>query len=168
MHRSESSDPARDLEEGLYGKMVQAFSEGRLILYQLSSPPHTPCALGECHEVNGSWQSATLIYGPWDTDREHVRVSTWRELPGQLFHPDTLPDIPTAPSHGLEVTIDGRPVLGELHRGPQTWQWQAAVEQHKILMSGRGAIEDLTLETVTDIAPFVDARRRHIAIRRPH
>jgi hypothetical protein len=163
MHRSEPGDRAGELEERLYQNMIQAFSEGRLVVYRLRSPRHTPCALAESHEVNGIWQSAMLIYGPWDTSQEHICVTTWRELPGQEFRPDTLPDVQTAPSQDLQVRIDDQPVLGTFHRGPETWQLQATVDEQKILVTGRGAIGNLALETVDDIVPLIDARRSHMA-----
>ncbi|WP_159031172.1 hypothetical protein [Streptomyces acidiscabies] len=162
MHRTGSGDRARELEEGLYRKLIQAFHDGRLVVYRLRSPQQTPRALGESHEVNGVWQSATLIYGPWDTSQEHTHVTTWRELPGQAFRPDTHPDVQSAPSQNLEVRVDDLPVLGTLHRGPETWQLGVAVEDHKILVTGRGAIGNLALETVDDIVPLIDARRAHI------
>ncbi|HEY8983254.1 MAG TPA: hypothetical protein VIU15_27205 [Streptomyces sp.] len=159
MHRTGSGDRARTLEEGLYRKLIQAFHDGRLVIYRLRSPQHTPCALAECHEVNGAWQSATLIHGPWDTSQEHTRVTTWHELPGQAFRPDVQPDVESAPPQNLEVRVDDLPVLGTLHRGPETWQLEVTVEDHKILVAGNGAIGNLALEVVDDVIPLIDARR---------
>ncbi|MFM9445167.1 hypothetical protein [Streptomyces acidiscabies] len=162
MHRTGAGDHARELEDGLYRKLIQAFHDGRMVIYRLCFPQQAPCALGESHEVNGAWQSTTLFYGPWDTNQEHTHVTTWRELPGQTFSPETQPDVEFAPSENLEIQVDDLPVLGMLHRGPETWQLGMAVEDHKILVAGRGAIGNLALETVDDIIPLINARRAYI------
>ncbi|MDX3387406.1 hypothetical protein PV682_39080 [Streptomyces niveiscabiei] len=143
-------------------KPIQAFHGDRPMIYRLRSPQQTPCTLGESHRVNGVWQSATLIHGPWDTSQEHARVTTWRELPGQAFHPDVQPDVQSVPSQDLEVRVDDLPALGTLHRGPETRRVEVAVGEHKILVAGRGAIGNLALETVDDIVPLIDARRAHV------
>ena len=163
MHRVESGDRAQELREGLNCRVIQAFAEGRLVLYRLRSPWRTPSALAECHEVNGVWQSAMIVHGSWKTAEDHVRVTTWRELPGQDFEPDVLPGLAAAPEEELQVGVDDRTVPALLRRGFGVWQLRTAVGEHHVLVSGRGAPEDLTLETVDDIAPLVEERRAHLA-----
>jgi hypothetical protein len=162
MHRTGSSDRGRELEERLYQQLIQAFREGRMVAYRLRSPQQTPCALGESHQVNGVWQSITLIYGSWDTSREHARVTTWRELPGQTFHPDVSPDIRSASSQGTLIQIDGQPTPATLRRGAELWQLRTAVTDLRILVTGRGPIGDLTLETLDNIVDPIAARQSHI------
>ncbi|MDF2270802.1 hypothetical protein P2Q00_36040 [Streptomyces coacervatus] len=166
MHRAGSGDRARELEERLYQRTIQAFREGRLVIYSLRSAWQTPCALGEFHEVNGAWQSAMLVYGPWDTGQEHTRITTWRDLPGQEFHPDALPLTQASPPQDIQVRIDDRLTPATLRRDPETWELWTAIDEHKILLTGRGPLGDLTLAKLDDIVPVIAARRTRIENRR--
>ncbi|MEU1267015.1 hypothetical protein [Streptomyces sp. NPDC005799] len=163
MHRVESDDRAQDLQERLYRRMTEAFGEGRLVLHRLRSPWHTPSALAESHQVNGVWQSATIVHGSWKTGEDHIRVTTWRELPGQNFEPEVLPGLAAAPEEELRVGVDERTVPALLRRGSGVWQLRTAVGEHQILVNGRGTPGDLTLETVDDIVPLIEERRARLA-----
>ncbi|MFR0352726.1 hypothetical protein [Streptomyces sediminimaris] len=166
MQHTGSDDRARELREGLYRRALQAFGEGRLVVYGLRTPWQTPCALGEWHEVDGVWQSAMLVYGPWDTRRDHIRVTTWRELPGQDGRPETPADLATAPAQDVEARVSGHTVPAVLRRRDGVWHLETAVADHRIQVSGRGAMGDTTLESVADITPLVEARRTALARRR--
>ncbi|MGW2828142.1 hypothetical protein [Streptomyces sp. NPDC001286] len=165
MHRADNGDLAQGLREDLYRRMIEAFAEGRLVVHRLRSPWHTPCALAESHEVNGVWRSATIVHGAWTADEDHIRVTTWRELPGQESEPDVVPGPGTAPEQELRVRVDERTFPALLRHGSGRWQLRTAVAGHGILVSGRGAPGDLTLETVDDIVPLIDERRAILARR---
>lgn len=137
-------------------------------MYRLRTPWLSPCYLGEGHTVNGALQSVTLIYDSWDTDQPHIRVTTWRDLPGQDFVPDAPADLLAAPPAPITVTVDGDPTPGTLAQLPaEAWLLRVAPGPLHVLASGRGPIGELAFEPLTDLEPIIDARRAYLASRRP-
>lgn len=129
-------------------------------MYQLRSPWLAPCALGEAHTVGGSLQTVTLIYGSWDPDQPHIRVTTWRDLPGQDFTPDTPAALLTASPDAVTVDIDGHPTPATLTRlPPETWLLRAdPTPLHHLQASGHGPLGDLSFHPLTDLAPTLTTR----------
>lgn len=152
-----------ELRTALNQKLLQAFRDGRATAYRLASPARrTPCILAEWQEVNGELEFVTLVHGRWVKGPEHVRVTTWRELPGQSYQPDEIAEMEeAAPAEDVSVLVDGRSVVGTLHRAadPDSWQVRTAVGDSRILVVGTGEVGELALETVEDIAPALEARR---------
>ncbi|SHM62946.1 hypothetical protein SAMN05216499_112219 [Actinacidiphila paucisporea] len=158
----------------MYETLERSFRESPDPVYRLRTPWLTPCTLAEHHTVDGNLQSLTLAYGTWDTDQPHIRVTTWRDLPGQDFSPDELaePEEPDAPRSAAteQVTADiaGTPQPGTLRRHPSgRWFLRADLGAHHLLASGRGPIGDLSFDPLTDLQEAVDARRAYLASRFP-
>lgn len=168
MNRSGSGEQAGLLQEATYEELRLSFRESPDPVYRLRAPWLLPCQLGESHTVNGSLQAVTLIYGSWATDREHIRVTTWRDLPGQDFVPDAPGDLLAVPPERIAVDIEGKPTPGDIVRRPTTaWLLRVGLGAVHLLASGRGPIGDLAFEPLTDLEPVVDARRTYLASRRP-
>jgi hypothetical protein len=60
------------------------------------------------------------------------------------------------------IQIDGQPTPATLRRGAELWQLRTAVTDLRILVTGRGPIGDLTLETLDNIVDPIAARQSHI------
>ncbi|MBM9503767.1 hypothetical protein [Actinacidiphila acididurans] len=168
MNRSGSGDRARALQEATYEALERSFRASPVPMYGLRTPWLSPSYLGESHTVNGILQSVTLIYGSWDTDQPHVRVTTWRDLPGQDFVPDAPADLLAAPPDPVTVTIDADPAPGTLAQLPTTaWLLRTGHAPLHVLATGRGPIGELAFEPLTDLQPLINARRAYLASRRP-
>ncbi|WP_225849050.1 hypothetical protein [Streptomyces sp. HPF1205] len=163
-HVSASRDRARALMEDGYAKLARAFAADPDPVYQLRAPWLAPCTLGESHTVNGSLQAVTLIHGPWTTGEPHIRVTTWRDLPGQDFVPDVPDDLPAAAPEDIGIDVDGSVIPATLVRGPAgSWLLRADPGRVHLLASGRGPIGDLSFEPLTDLEAVVNARRVFLA-----
>ncbi|WP_327287315.1 hypothetical protein [Streptomyces sp. NBC_01198] len=159
MYRSGSSAQARILQEAAYARLKQSFATSQDPMYRLRTPWLSPCTLGESHTVDGALQALTLIYGPWDTEQPHVRVTTWRELPGQDFAPDAPAGL-LAAARDVTVDIEGGATPGTLVRlSDETWLLRVDSGPLHLLASGRGPSGELSFERLTDLTAVVDARR---------
>ena len=137
-----------------------------MLVYGLTHPQFSPCALLEGHADRGSWYATTLGYGPWDEELEHIRVTTSRPLPGQAAT-DTVPaGFESARLEPAEVHIDGATVHGLIRRHADTWLLTAEASGYKITVSGRGPAGDTTLHQISDITPAIDARGSYLETRR--
>lgn len=162
-HVSASRDRARALMEDGYAKLARAFAADPYPVYQLRAPWLAPRTLGESHTVNGSLQAVTLIHGPWRTGEPHIRVTTWRDLPGQDFVPN-VPDGLAAAPEDIGIDVDGVVTPAGLVRGPSgSWLLRADPGRVHLAASGRGPIGDLSFEPLTDLEAAVNARRVFLA-----
>lgn len=168
MNRGGSPEQGRLLQEAAYEELARVFAATADPLYRMRAPWLAPCTLAESHTVDGSLQSLTLAYGSWDTDQPHIRVTTWRDLPGQDFRPDAPADLLDAPAEDLTVGIDGNATAATLVRLPSTaWLLRADPGPVHLLASGRGPTGELSFEPLSDIKPVIDARRSLLASLRP-
>jgi hypothetical protein len=165
-------DPERGrlLRAANWARLRKAFRESPHPVYRLRSPWLSPCTLGESHVVNGSLQTVMLVYGPWDTDEAHIRLTTWHDLPGQDFVPDVPADLAAAPPRPITVDIDGAPTPGTLAELPDAASWLLRVDQGPVhlLASGRGRVGETAFEPLTDLEPAIEARFHHLAKQHPH
>ncbi|WUH90104.1 hypothetical protein OG900_08280 [Streptomyces sp. NBC_00433] len=168
MDRSDSQDRIRALRQAMYEDLERSFREKPEAVYRLRTPWLAPCTLAEHHTVDGSLRSLTLAYGPWDTDEPHIRVTTWRDLAGHDFFPDTPFAPGSAPTEQVTADIAGTPSPATLGRHASgMWLLRADLAAHHLLASGRGPIGDLSFEPLTDVGEVVTARRAYLAARFP-
>jgi hypothetical protein len=166
MHRTASPEQGRALQEATYESLERAFAASPDPVYRMRAPWLAPCTLAECHTVNGSLHSLTLAYGPWDTGRPHIRVTTWRDLPGQDFAPDAPAELLDAAGEDVTVEVGGALTAGSLVRLPTTaWLLRADPGPVHLLACGRGPIGDLSFEPLADIVPVIEARRLRADVR---
>ena len=161
MNRGGSGEQASLLREATYANLRRALRECPDPVYRLRAAWLAPCALGESHVVNGSLQSVTLIYGSWDTDQPHVRVTTWRDLPGEDFLPDTPAELlAAAASEPAAVDIAGDTAQASLVRLPSSsWLLRVRGADLHLIASGHGLLGDLSFVPVADLEAEIDARR---------
>lgn len=168
MDRTGSPEQGRALQEAVHEDLERAFAASPDPMYQMRAPWLAPRTLAEGHTVDGSLQSLTLAYGPWDTDQPHIHVTTWRDLPGQVFEPDAPADLLDAPGEDVTVGIDGNATAATLVRlASAAWLLRADPGRVHLLASGRGPTGDLSFEPLADIKPVIDARRGLLASLRP-
>jgi hypothetical protein len=167
MERAGSPGRGRALQEAGYRDLERAFAACAEPVYRIRDPWLAPCTLAECQTVDGTLQSLTLAYGSWDTRQPHLRVTTWRDLPGQDFEPYPPEGFPDAPGEAVTVAIDGHPAEARVLRAAGgAWLLRADPGRVHLLASGRGPTGDLAFERLVDITPVIDARRSFRAARR--
>jgi hypothetical protein len=166
MDRSDvTTDQVRALREANHERMQQAIRANPDPTYRLRAPWLSPCALAEAQVVDGSLQTVTLVYGSWETGRPHVRVTTWRELPGQDFVPDAPVGFLGAPSEQVTVDVEGKAHTGTLARLPGgSWLLRVDTGGGPHLMAwGHGPAGELSFDALSDFEPAIEARRAYLA-----
>jgi hypothetical protein len=167
-HTSAAGEHGRTLLAASYDRQKQAFRDCPDPVYRLRAPWIAPCALGELHTVNGALQAVTLIYGPWDTGQPHIRVTTWRDLPGQDFTPGVPAGLLAARPEQAVAGIEGSAAVGTLVRLPTTaWLLRVDRAHLHLVACGRGLIGELSFVPLTDLEPVLAARRAHLETARP-
>jgi hypothetical protein len=166
--RGANKDQVRALLERSYEDLRTSFRSSGRPVYRLRRPWIEPCILAESHTVNGMLQSLTLAYGSWVTDEPHIKVTTWRDLPGQSYVPDHPADLDSTAPEDVHVDIDGTEIPGALHRHPSgVWLLRVDLGSLHLLGSGRGPLGELSFEPLTDLAQVIAARRAYLASRFP-
>jgi hypothetical protein len=103
-----------------------------------------------------------------DVRRPHIRVSTWRDLPGQDFVPDLPADLLAGAAEDVTVDIAGNATSGILVRLPaSSWLLRVDAAPLHLLARGRGPVGDLSFEPLTDLEAAIDARRAVLAAWHP-
>jgi hypothetical protein len=168
MRYSAADDHVAALQRATYETLESSFGAGTAPVYRLRTPWLGPCTLAEHHTVDGSLQSLTLAYASWDTDQPHIRVTTWHDLPGQDFVPDSPAESDAESPEDVTVGIAGATSAGVMTRYPDAvWSLQVDLGPAHLLATGRGPVGDLSFEPLTDLAQVVAARRAYLASRCP-
>ncbi|UWE07609.1 hypothetical protein [Actinacidiphila bryophytorum] len=168
MDRRDANDQVRAaLRDATYETLARSFRDSLEPVYQLRTAWFEPCTLAESHTVDGSLQSLTLAYGPWDTGQPHVRVTTWWDLLDQNIVDDIPAELAAVPLEDATVDIDGTPHPGALQRHPAgAWALRVDLGSHHLLASGRGPTTPLSFTPLTDLTQPIEARRTYLASRR--
>lgn len=118
------------------------------------------CSLGGSGGVNGSWTSVLLVYGSWDDDDEHVRVTT-RVQDSETPEMDFLWEhgLPQCVPVSVHIAPADAPLAARLYQVGRRWCTSVTVEGLEVVVSGVGN-PPLTvgLERLTDLGPAIEAR----------
>lgn len=162
MRNTGSSDQARILINGLYGKIHREFQAGRIPVYSLCNPQFSPCYLAGTHALNGTYYSIELVYGSRDFSQNYTRVTTWRDVPGQNFYPEAMSAMAPENHATQNIQVDGATVPSVLRRDGSVWQADLSIGNVNVFIDGLGPEGDLSLETLADINPALEAGKAYL------
>jgi hypothetical protein len=162
MYNSGSSEKARALIAAIYEKLTQAFDDGLVPIFALQTPEYSPCYLAGTYTLSDVYYAVDLIYGSRDSAQEHIRVTTWRNVPGQDFEPESPLEVNSMTPEHQEIRVGDRVIPAAAYHHADAWRLNLSIDDLHILISGRGLQGDLTLEPLRDIAPAVEAGKAYV------
>lgn len=142
--------------ENLYRQIESEFNAGRVSVYMLAGPVSAPGRLAEFHQIADSYRSVEIIYGPWASNENLLRVITWRDIPGQEeITLENYLGFQAEEVTAADAEVDGQRVAGTLATAGESCVWTATVRECHLIVTSRGNTGPLALTSMGNFAEVV-------------